>query len=281
MKQHISADKTIQIAAGAEGNFELFYILKGEIFYKAEEIILSEGDSITAKSGESEKYFRTVTEVDLLYITTNPIFASEQKRIEELMDLNDKIAEKDFETREHCDRLQRLSRLTAKEMELAEEKLFNLGFASFLHDIGKFKVPTEILLKPASLSDREWEIMKKHTVWGKEIILEKFNNKKFKLIAEIIYQHHERYDGTGYPQGLKGDEILIEAQILTVVDAYDAMVNERPYQKALSRQEALAEIKAEKSKQFAPEVVEAFLKIEKIRQILIKFAGVRPPKGER
>jgi len=203
----------------------------------------------------------------LLYISSTPIFASEQKKINELLALNEQIADKDTETHDHCDRLQRLSRLTAKELDLSEEKLFNLGYASFLHDIGKAKVPKSLLQKPGRLTESEWEIMKKHAKWGKTILLERFSNKYFEQVAEIIYQHHERYDGQGYPQGLKGDEILIEAQILTVVDAYDAMVYERPYQRALTRKEALAEIKREKGKQFAPRAVEAFLKAEK------KFVG--------
>ncbi|PUU92911.1 HD domain-containing phosphohydrolase [Halanaerobium sp.] len=262
IKQHITADKTFQIAAGEENSFELFYILEGTVASEDEKITLEAGDSITAKSGEEEKYFKTLTEVTLLYISSTPIFASEQKRINELLSLNEKIADKDTETHDHCDRLQRLSRLTAKELDLSEEKLFNLGYASFLHDIGKAKVPKSLLQKPGRLTESEWEIMKKHTEWGKEIILKKINNKHFKKAAEIIYQHHERFDGQGYPQGLKGEEIMVEAQILTVVDAYDAMVYERPYQRALTRKEALAEIKREKGKQFAPRAVEAFLKAE-------------------
>jgi len=199
----------------------------------------------------------------LLYISSTPIFASEQKRINHLMELNNQIAEKDTETEEHCNRLQKLSQITGEVLGLEEKKIFNLGYASFLHDIGKSQVPKELLLKPDKLTEKEWEIMKKHAEWGREIILNNFNSKPFKKIAEIIYQHHERFDGQGYPQGLKGDETLIEAQILTVVDAYDAMVYDRPYKGAITREEALAEIKREKGRQFAPKAAEAFLKAEK------------------
>lgn len=270
IKQHILEDKTFQISAGSEGNFELFYILEGEVASEDEEITLGAGDSITAKSGGENRYFKTLSDVNLLYISSSPIFASEQKKIKELLFLNEKIADKDNETYEHCNRLQKLSRLTALELDLGEEKLFNLGYASFLHDIGKAKVPKSFLQKPGKLTEEEWEIMKKHPIWGKEILLEHFNNKYFEKVAEIIYQHHERYDGNGYPQGLKGDETLIEAQILTVVDAYDAMVYERPYQRALTREEAIREIKSEKGKQFSPRAVEGFLKAEKK---FTKFTG--------
>ncbi len=266
IKQNIIAEKSLQIRGGKPGNFELFYILDGKISYAEGEKILNAGDSITARCGKEEKYFKTLTEVTLLYITSNPIFASEQKRINELLALNNKIAETDHETNQHCNRLQKLSRLTAEEMGLEEKRIFNLGFASFLHDIGKVKVPATLLQKPAKLTKEEWKIMKKHTEWGKEIILDNFSTEYFDKIAEIIYQHHERYNGEGYPQGLKGNQILIEARILSVVDAYDAMIYERPYQKALTREAALAEIKSEKGKQFCPDVVDAFFKAEKIYQ---------------
>lgn len=263
IKQQILENKTFQISAGSEGSFELFYILEGAVASEDKKTTLRAGDSIAVRNGEEERYFETLKDTTLLYITTSPIFAGEQKRINDLMSLNEKIAEKDNETKEHCDRLQKLSRLTAEELGLEEKEIFYLGYASFLHDIGKAKVPKDVLQKPDKLTAKEWKIMKKHARWGKEIIIDKFNNKPFKKVAEIIYQHHERYDGKGYPEGLKGDEILIEAQILSVVDAYDAMIYERPYQRALSRKEAIAEIQSEKGKQFAPRAVEAFLKVEK------------------
>ncbi|MFO7816051.1 MAG: HD domain-containing phosphohydrolase [Halanaerobiales bacterium] len=263
IRQKIVSEKTFQIIGGEKDNFELFYILEGKIYNEKEDILLTPGDSITVGSGKEEKYFKTLKETTLLYITSTPIFASKQKRINELLSLNRKVAETDVETNEHCNRLQQLSRITAKELGLKEKKLFYLGYASFLHDIGKAEVPASLLQKPGSLNKEEWEIMKKHAEWGKEIILKNFTTKNLTKVAEIIYQHHEKWDGSGYPQGLKGDEILIEAQILSVVDAYDAMTYERPYQKALSREEAIEEIKSEKGKQFSPRAVEAFLKAEK------------------
>ncbi|MDZ7671227.1 MAG: HD domain-containing protein [Halanaerobiales bacterium] len=259
IRQDIIANKSIEIAAGDDNNFELFYIIKGKLIYDNDKILYP-GDSITVKSGEKEIYFKTITDTTLLYLTSSPIFAGYQKRINKILSLNKNIAEKDIETNEHCLRLQKLSRITGSELGLNDKKLFNLGFASFLHDIGKAKVPATILQKPNKLSDKEWEIMKKHTIWGKEIILEQFNSKKYVQIVEIINQHHEKFDGSGYPNRLKGNEIRIEAQILSVVDAYDAMTNDRPYQKAMSKEKAIEEIKFEKGKQFSPKVVDAFIK---------------------
>ncbi len=263
IRQKIVSDKTFQIIGGEKDNFELFYILKGKISNEKDNIILSPGDSITARSGKEEKYFKTLEETTLLYITSTPIFASEQKRINELLSLNRKVAEKDVETNEHCMRLQKLSSLIAEELGLEEKNIFYLGYASFLHDIGKAKIHASILQKPSELNDEEWEIMEKHAKWGKQIISKHFTLKQFDKIGKIIYQHHERWDGNGYPEGLKGEEILVEAQILSVTDAYDAMTYERPYQRALTREEATEEIKSEKGKQFSPKVVDAFLKTEK------------------
>jgi putative nucleotidyltransferase with HDIG domain len=263
IRQKIIPDKTFQIIGGEKDNFELFYILEGKIYNEEDDLTLSSGDSITARGGKEEKYFKTLKETTLLYITSTPIFASEQKRINELLSLNRKVAEKDVETNEHCMRLQKLSSLIAEELGLEEKRIFYLGYASFLHDIGKAKISADILQKPSKLTNEEWKTMKKHTLWGKQIISKHFSLKQFDKIAKIIYQHHERWDGSGYPQGLKDEEILLEAQILNVADAYDAMIYERPYQKALSREEAIEEIKSEKGKQFSPKVVEAFLKVEK------------------
>lgn len=258
IRQDILADRSLQISAGENDNFELFYIIEGEVTYNNDKI-LHPGDSITVRSGEKEIYLKTLTDTTLLYLTSSPIFASYQKRIQKLFELNNNVAKQDVETKEHCNRLQNLSRITGAELGLNEKKLYNLGFASFLHDVGKANVPVEILQKPDKLNKEEWNIMKNHTIWGKELVFEYFNKNQFKKIGEIINQHHERYDGSGYPNGIKGNNILIEAQILSVVDAFDAMTSERPYQKAISKEKAIEEIKSQKGKQFSPKVVEAFI----------------------
>jgi|AntRauTorckE6833_2_1112554.scaffolds.fasta_scaffold00352_14 HD-GYP domain-containing protein (c-di-GMP phosphodiesterase class II) len=259
IRQDILADRSLQINADDKDNFELFYIIEGKVSYDNDKILYP-GDSITVKSGEKELYLKTITDTTLLYLTSTPIFASYQKRIQKLLELNNNVAKKDVETKEHCNRLQILSRITGIELGLDEKKLYNLGFASFLHDVGKANISAEILQKPGKLNEKEWGIMRSHTIWGKELVFEYFNEKQFEEIGEIINQHHERYDGSGYPNKLSGDEIIIEAQILSVVDAYDAMTNDRPYQKGISKEEAIAEIKSQKGKQFSPEVVDAFIK---------------------
>jgi HD-GYP domain-containing protein (c-di-GMP phosphodiesterase class II) len=136
--------------------------------------------------------------------------------------------------------------------------LKNIKYGALLHDIGKVGVDLSILNKPGRLTDEEYEIIKTHPMQGYEIIKPiKFLQDKF---AAIKY-HHERWDGTGYPEGLKGEEIPLEARIVSVADTFDAMTSTRSYRKALDKEIAIEEIKKNAGKQFDPRVVAAFLKI--------------------
>lgn len=260
--QTIAKDKIFMIKSEKDA-FEFYYILNGRVKNKDTGEILGADNFILIQGGVDEKYFKTIDETNILLFSNAPIFNSAEKRFNELISLNDKVFNKDQETKEHCTRLYQLSIRTAEELGLSDKKIFSLSYASFLHDIGKIEIDSEILSKPVSLTNEEWEEMKTHSLKGKNIILEYLKEGYFEDVAEIVHQHHEKYDGNGYPQGLKGEDIMIEAQILTVVDAYDAMTNERPYQSKLSREEALNELERCKGEQFSPEVVEAFFKAEK------------------
>ena len=262
IKQTIAAEKVFNIEASEDESYEFFYLLEGEVFYPEEQKTLTPGDCISVQSGTEEAYFKTLTKVTFLDITTTAAFKSQQKQIQHLLSLNQEVAEKDQQIDEHCRRLQELSKRTGEQLGLGEKELFSLGYASFLHDIGKAKIPADILRKPGKLNDREWEMMKKHPQWGRDLILDHLSSSFFTRVAEIVHQHHERYNGTGYPQGLEGDEILVEAQILAAVDAYDAMIHGRPYQDNVPREEALQEIKRQQGAQFSPGVVKAFLEVE-------------------
>lgn len=125
-----------------------------------------------------------------------------------------------------------------------------------LHDVGKIFTPKEILFKPGPLNDEEWKIMRKHPVDGAEI-LEQI--PVLKDMAQIVRYHQEAYDGSGYPEGLKGEEIPIGARIATVVDSFDAMVTDRPYRKGMTVEKAVAELKRNRGTQFDPKVVDAII----------------------
>jgi len=134
----------------------------------------------------------------------------------------------------------------------------NLRIAALLHDIGKIGVPETILNKPASLNEKEWEFIKRHPLIGVKILSP---IKDLKEVTEAIKYHHERFDGKGYPEGLKGRKIPLMSAIIAVADAYDAMTSNRSYRKALSPRKAKEEIKKNKGTQFHPQVVDAFLKV--------------------
>jgi putative nucleotidyltransferase with HDIG domain len=166
------------------------------------------------------------------------------------------LGTKDTGTRQHSQRVQRYALELANVIDptLAADPALEYGF--LLHDIGKIGVPDQILLKPGKLSEAEWRLMKAHTVLGAQMI----GGVNFLQEAgvQVVRSHHERWDGTGYPDRLAGDEIPIGARIFAVADAVDAITNHRPYREAQSWRACRHEIIAEKGKQFDPAVVDAF-----------------------
>lgn len=170
---------------------------------------------------------------------------------------------RDIETQTHSLRVAHYARIIALELGIEdEETLTDIERGAYLHDIGKIGVPDNILRKPASLTEEEWQIMRTHTEIGKGLI------KRIEFLrgaAPVVHSHHERYDGTGYPEGLKGDKIPIGAKIFAVADALDAMTSERPYGEVLSFEDAKENIIKESGKQFDPKVVEAFSRVRKER----------------
>jgi HD superfamily phosphodiesterase len=168
------------------------------------------------------------------------------------------IEVKDEYTEGHAKRVREYSCAIAESLKLSNQQINDIDTAALLHDIGKIGIPTEILNKPGKLSTEEYEIIKLHPVYAKKIL---DNISSFSTIVNITYNHHEHYDGTGYPQGLKGEKIPFEAQIVQLADAYDAMTSERSYRKALSVNEAIEVIRKETGKQFHPEIAKAALKL--------------------
>ncbi len=160
------------------------------------------------------------------------------------------------ETEAHAERLQLLVRLIGKKLNLNQVQHDELALLATLHDIGKVGIDKKILNKPGKLTEEEWIEMKKHPEIGYRIAMA---SPDLMSIAKYILYHHERWDGKGYPQGLSKDEIPLHSRILAVADAYDAMTNDRIYHKAISKEEALAEIKANAGTQFDPQIVECFL----------------------
>ena len=165
---------------------------------------------------------------------------------------------KDAETEGHCERVTAYSLALCKAMGVEAQQLPEIARGAFLHDIGKMSIPDHILRKPGPLSPEEQEIMRKHCEIGHEML----SRVPFlRGVARIVLAHQERYDGTGYPHGLKAEEIPLGARVFAVADTLDAMTSDRPYRSALSLDEAKAEIIRCTGTQFDPKVTQAFLSI--------------------
>lgn len=169
----------------------------------------------------------------------------------------------DEPTGKHIKRVSRLSEFIAKKLNLDAKLIEEIAIYSPLHDIGKIKVPVEILNKPGRLTKEEFEIVKKHTIWGAKILE---GSEKLKVAYNIALYHHERYDGSGYPYGLKGEYIPIEAQIVGIVDVYDALRSQRPYKKPISHEDAIKILLKGDERttpyQFSPKILEIFEKFK-------------------
>lgn len=160
-------------------------------------------------------------------------------------------------TGQHSNRVRALSVALGRALGLARKELDALSHGALLHDIGKIAVPDAILLKPGPLTDEEWVVMRLHPEVGYNILVASPNLKE---AAELVYSHQERYDGTGYPRRLKGDDICLSARLFAVVDAYDAMRSNRPYRKSMTPEASAEELRRGSGTQFDPAVTDAFLR---------------------
>jgi len=168
------------------------------------------------------------------------------------------IDAKDNYTKNHSQNISNIAGLIAYKYGLDDEKTEEIMIAGLVHDIGKIGIPDKILNKNGRLNNDEFEVIKKHPAISADII---GKIEDFQYIVPLILYHHERWDGKGYPSGLKGSKIPIGARILNIADTYDALISNRPYRKALSKVKAIEEIKRNIKSQFDPELTKIFLKI--------------------
>ncbi|HEX3740219.1 MAG TPA: HD domain-containing phosphohydrolase [Terriglobales bacterium] len=176
-----------------------------------------------------------------------------------LFSLARSIESKDPYTHGHCERLAEYSSHLGIQLGLPDDHITALRRAGVVHDVGKVAVPDAILLKPDRLTEEEWKIMREHPAVGERICAPL---KSFRLVTPVIRHHHEKFDGSGYPDGLRGEAIPICARVLQVVDVYDALTTERPYKKAFSSNEALQTMKEEVAKGWwDPNIFEEFARL--------------------
>jgi len=176
-----------------------------------------------------------------------------------VMLLVDVVEFDDDYTAEHSRSVVELARGVAQELGMDKYQLQELEFAALLHDVGKIAIPKEILHKPAALTDSEFEVMKTHTIEG-QFMLDRIGGLLGR-VGEVVRSCHERWDGKGYPDGLKGEDIPLPARVVFVCDAYNAMTTNRPYRAALTHEQAIAELVSNAGTQFDPEVVAAMLRV--------------------
>jgi len=188
----------------------------------------------------------------------NKLLESRSAKSSILSSLEQSLHEKHIETEEHTRRIEQMCSQIGKRMGLSQDELDEVALLSLLHDIGKIGIPEDILLKPDKLTSDEWEVMKTHSEIGYRIAV---STPDLAHVANEILSHHERYDGTGYPQGLKGKEIPKLSRLLAIVDSFDVMTHARQYKEAMTIESAVLEIKSCSGKQFDPDMVEQFLTI--------------------
>ncbi len=192
-------------------------------------------------------------------IQNSELYSSlKQSYLDSIKTLVSAIEAKDPYTSGHSERVRKYALKIARKLKLSPKEIEELDYAGYLHDIGKIGISDSVLTKPTQLTKEEYEIVKEHPQIGHNILRHAHH---LAGACEIIKYEHERYDGNGYPNGLRKNEIPIGARIIAVADAYDAMTMDRPYRKALSKKEAIKRLKEGSGTQFDPKVVQAFLKI--------------------
>ena len=227
---------------------QLINKIKGKYFTKRDEEILEGMAAQVAVAIQNARLYDRMREQFLDFINS----------------LVSAIDAKDPYTKGHSKRVTEYSVAIGREMGLHEEELENLEYMAILHDVGKIGIQDSILNKQDQLNDEEFDIMKTHTLIGAKILGEM---KSLKELASGAKYHHEKYDGSGYCENLKGEEIPLEARIISIADTYDAMTTDRPYRKGLEHKVAVNEINRCAGTQFDPEIVKYFNKIMKDRAV--------------
>jgi len=260
-RQSVRAGKHFYIyATDTWQGFELIYVVRGVL-------LLEEGEDETRigaggylhHTGLKEKAFlRVESDVDLLMIASPPGFHLVREGIEDMMQIAQAVEAKDQETGEHCDRIEHWAVLTGERLGMSGQDLIDLSYAACLHDIGKVGVPDRILGKTEALTEEEWSLMKRHPEHGAELL---WRREFLGDAGSIVAAHHERFNGTGYPKGLRGEEIPLGARIIAVVDTYDAMTSKRACGDARPSRDALRELREQAGELYDPNVVEAFVSV--------------------
>jgi len=232
-------------------------IEKNCIRYSTEDMPVSISLGVSTKESENESIEKIIKAAeDSMYRNKT----NDEKRVHRSMisSLEKTLEKKDYETEKHINRMEKMALVMGKSMDLSKIELNELTMLSALHDIGKIAIADNVILKPGKLTPGEWELVKKHPEVGYHIAK---SSVDLAAIAEPILSHHENWDGSGYPESIKGTEIPLLARIISIVDSFDAMTNDRPYRQAMTKYDAIAEIKRYSGIKYDPELVKIFIGI--------------------
>ncbi|MFW5981091.1 MAG: HD domain-containing phosphohydrolase [bacterium] len=244
-KRPIKSSLSVQLYVGDE--------LAGLLNY---DIAASSDDNFSRQSVETIKAFANLASAFLTIQSYKHIQEKFQREI--ILAIINILEIHDSYTKGHSENVARISALLAKEMGFSNEEVENIEWAGLVHDIGKILVSKDILNKPGALTVDEYKEIKKHTVWGYEVLV---SSEELRDIAVSVRHHHERWDGDGYPDGLRGEQIPLFARIITLADAWDTMRSDRVYRKKLDKELAFKEVKDNIGKQFDPEVAKVAVRL--------------------
>jgi len=278
MKENVRVDDTVARIGGDEFAILLPNTPKQDVKRIYERIKGSYNDHITSSITKipwsiSMGYATTDADININeaqklaedYMYREKLGKSQSSRSNVSKILKKILEERDNETAEHLERLEAIAIKFAEKLSLSERRIHDLLLLAKFHDIGKVGIPDEILFKPTTLEKEEMRIMQRHSEIGYRIAN---STSQLSPIAEFILKHHEWWNGKGYPFGLKGEKIPLESRIISIIDAYDAMVHKRPYKKAFSPEKALREIKKCAGIQFDPYLVKEFVDMMEKSEII-------------
>ena len=238
--------------------FKTYYIVSGSAYFVEEARMLRAGDLLIVSELDEQLNLYVMEDIKILFMSNrHQNFEALKGNISNVAEILKHIQEKDAYTDEHCDRVFTNAIRLAIIRGFKGDHLANLMFAARYHDLGKIHIPDAILNKPGKLTTEEYELMKTHVMYGADYIKAANSSEIFTMVA----QHHERFDGSGYPNGLKKDEISEGGQILAICDCYDAMTSNRVYKTGKSKQDAVDEIQSLRGVHFDPLLVDAFLHV--------------------
>ncbi len=246
---HLNPPKT-------QGAVKSYWVISGELHFIEDQENYKEGTMIVLRPDDEVFSILAIEETQLLvHSVLDNSFDKAEENFRYIYGILKQIQEKDAYTFDHSESVYSLVKKMATALGYKGQRYLDLMWASKYHDIGKIYIPDAILNKPESLTDEEYEVMKTHVIKGKDLILQFFNERVYRIAS----QHHERYDGSGYPLGLVGDDISEEARLIAICDSFDAMTSGRIYKKAKSHHEALKEIQALSGILYDPELVGLFI----------------------